>query len=215
MQFAREVQQLQVGFDVAEAGFGKLFFRLRFFLFGLDFVHVVAHADLAAQADGFEFGVAGGEQLFLCLDLCLLAAQGGVSLAHLQAHTGFFVFEFGVFLCSGFFLLADAARDFAPAVKGDGELHTDVGAFVATAAVVAAGIGDVVAVILVTGGKAELRLVTAFGGGDVGVAFLAFLRADTDGGAVRECLFFPFFLAGNGEVVGQCFASEAFEAAGV
>lgn len=74
VQFAREVQQGEVGADVAVAGFGELFFRLRFFLFGLDFAHVVAHADLAAQADGFKFGVAGGEQLFLCLDLCLLAA---------------------------------------------------------------------------------------------------------------------------------------------
>ena len=196
------MQQLQIGADVAVAGFGELFFRLRFFLFGLDFIHVVAHADLAAQADGFEFGVAGGEQLFLCLDLCLLAAQGGVGLAHLQAHGSFFVFEFGIFLCSGFFLLADAARDFATAVEGNGELHADVGAFVAAAAVVAAGIGDVVAVILVTGGEAELRLMAAFGGSDVGVAFFAFLRADTDGSAVRECLFFPFFLAGDGEVVG-------------
>ena len=193
---------MQVGADVAVAGFGELFFRLRFFLFGLDFVHVVAHADLAAQADGFEFGVAGGEQLFLCLDLCLLAAQGGVGLAHLQAHGSFFVFEFGIFLCGGFFLLADAARDFATAVEGNGELHADVGAFVAAAAVVTAGIDDVVAVILVTGGKAELRLMAAFGGSDVGVAFFAFLRADTDGCAVRECLFFPFFLAGDGEVVG-------------
>ena len=215
VQFAREVQQGEVGADVAVAGFGELFFRLRFFLFGLDFVHVVAHADLTAQADGFEFGVAGSEQLFLCLDLCLLAAQGGVSLAHLQAHAGFFVFKFGIFLCSGFFLLADAARDFTTAVKGDGELHTDISAFVAAAAVVTAGIGDVVAVILVTGGKAELRLMAAFGGRDVGVAFFAFLCADTDGSAVRERLFFPFFLAGDGEVVGQCFASEAFEATGV
>ena len=145
------MQQLQIGFDVAVAGFGELFFRLRFFLFGLDFVHVVAHADLAAQTDGFEFGVAGGEQLFLCFDLCLLAAQSGVSLAHLQAHTGFFVFEFGVFLCSGFFLLANAARDFATAVKEDGELHTDISTFVAAATVVAAGIGDVVAVIVIVG----------------------------------------------------------------
>ena len=206
---------MQIGADVAVAGFGKLFFRLRFFLFGFDFVHVVAHADLAAQADGFKFGIAGGEQLFLCLDLCLLAAQGSVSLAHLQAHDSFFIFEFGVFLCSSFFLLADAARDFATAVKGDGELHTDISAFVTAAAVVTAGIGDVVAVILVTGGKAELRLMAAFGGRDVGVAFFAFLCAHANGSAVRERLFFPFFLAGDGEVVGQCFASEAFEATGV
>ena len=114
-----------------------------------------------------------------------------------------------------FLLAADAARDFATAVKGDGELHTDISTFVAAATVVAAGIGDVVAIILVTGGKAELRLMAAFGGGDVGVAFFAFLCADTDGSAVRERLFFPFFLAGDGEVVGQCFASKAFEAAGV
>ena len=42
--------------------------------------------------------------------------------------------------------------------------------------------------------------MAAFGGGDIGVAFFAFLCADTDGSAVRERLFFPLFLAGDGEV---------------
>ena len=193
---------MQAGGDVAVFGFCQLFFGLGFFLFGLDFVNGVAHTDFSAEAGGFEFGGVGVQQLLLCSDLRLLAVDGGEGLPHLQAHAGFFVFEFGVFLCGGFFLLADAARDFATAVKGDGELHTDISTFVAAAAVVAAGMGDVVAVILVTGGEAELRLIAAFGGSDVGVAFFAFLRADTDGSAVRECLFFPFFLAGDGEVVG-------------
>ena len=57
--------------------------------------------------------------------------------------------------------------------------------------------------------------MAAFGGSDIGVAFFAFLCAHADSSAVRERLFFPFFLASDGEVVGQCFASEAFEATGV
>ena len=50
---------MQAGGDVAVFGFCQLFFCLGFFLFGLDFVNGVAHADFPPQAGGFEFGGVG------------------------------------------------------------------------------------------------------------------------------------------------------------
>ena len=76
---------MQAGGDVAVFGFRQLFFGLGFFLFGLDFVDGVAHADFPPQAGGFEFGGVGVQQLLLRGDLRPFAVEGGKRLPHLQA----------------------------------------------------------------------------------------------------------------------------------
>ena len=96
-----------------------MFFGLRFFLLGFDFVDCVAHADFSPQAGGFEFGGVGVQQLLLCGDLRLLAVDGGEGLPHLQADLLGLGFEFCLALREDFLALFFFAADFAAAVDKD------------------------------------------------------------------------------------------------